>query len=179
MSVPVGIDACGDQLAGFDIGSMTGISFLRLSNLVDVRVTSRGITTPCGGEAVAHRRRIGAEHIRIFADIHLKHTYPVFPEVTLETSARWAAAAGADVIIVTGAETGGETSLEDLRRVKAAVSIPVVAGSGVDARNVQEQYAVCDGAIIGSALKRDKKLSNPIDLQLAEAFVKAAEGHQR
>lgn len=174
VSIPVGIDACGDQVAGFDIGSMTGVTFMRLSNLVDVRIGSCGITTPCGGEAVAHRRKIGAEQIKIFADIQLKHTYPVFPEVPVEVSAQWAVAAGADVIIVTGASTGLETSVEDMRRVKKAVSVPVVAGSGVDAKNVKDQYSVCDGAIIGSSLKKDKKLTNPIELTLAENFMKAA-----
>lgn len=173
VSIPVGIDACGDQLAGFDIGSMTGITFIRQSYMVDIAVTSRGLCFPSGGEAVLHRKRIGAENIKIFADIQVKHSYPLLPQIPLETSANWAVSAGADVLIVTGAETGKETSVDALRRVRSAAAVPVVAGSGVTARNVGEQYAVCDGAIIGSSLKRDRRLTSPIDPQLAEQFVAA------
>lgn len=174
VSIPVGIDACGDQLAGFDIGSMTGITFLRLSYMVDVAVTARGLCLPSAGEAVLHRKRIGAENMKIFADIQVKHSYPLLPEIPLETSAAWAVSAGADALIVTGAETGKETSVDALRRVRSAAPVPVVAGSGVTAQNVGEQYAVCDGAIIGSSLKRDKRLTSPIDPQLAEQFMASA-----
>lgn len=173
VSIPVGIDTCGDQLAGFDVGSMTGITFIRQSYMVDIAVTARGLCLPSGGEAVLYRKRIGAEYIKIFADIQVKHSYPLLPEIPLETSARWAVSAGADVLIVTGAETGKETSAEALQRVRSVASVPVVAGSGVTAENVGVQYAVCDGAIIGSSLKRDRLLTSPIDPLLAEQFMAA------
>jgi len=176
VKIPVGIDACGNQLLAFDIASMCGVSFMRLSNLVDVRVGNRGIVNPCGGEAVLRRKALNAENVKIFADIQVKHTYPMFPEISLETSARWAVGAGADVIIVTGAETGVETSLADIERVVKAVRVPVVAGSGVTRENVREQYSACDGAIIGSCLKKDKNLLNPIDFDLAVEFIKTAKG---
>lgn len=174
VKIPVGIDACGNQLAGLDIAMMTGLEFIRLSNLVDIRVSNRGIVMPCGGDAVLHRKAIGADNVAIFADIQVKHTYPLLEGISLEQSASWAVGSGADVIIVTGAETGMETDAGALERVKKVVKVPVIAGSGVSKENVKEQYSVCDGAIIGSSLKQKKNLMNPIDYELAVEFMKAA-----
>ncbi len=176
VSIPMGIDACGDQRAGFDIAAVTGASFIRLSYLVDLRISARGLCEPCSGAAVLHRRAVGAQDVAMFADIQVKHTYPLLPEIPLEMSARWAVAAGADALIVTGAETGAQASTDELARTAKAAGVPVVAGSGVSPQNVKEQYAVCSGAIIGSSLKRGGSLMNPIDEELARAFISAARG---
>lgn len=174
VKIPMGIDSCGEQTAGFGIGIVSGISFIRLSYMVDVRVGARGVILPNGGNAVMLRRRLNAEEIKIFADIQVKHTYPLLNNISLEESAKWAISNMADALIVTGAETGRAASLEDLMKVKRVSKIPVVAGSGVTAENVDQQYAVCDGAIIGSSLKLSRDVMDPIDPELANAFMRAA-----
>lgn len=174
VKVPVGIDACGDQIAGLDIGSVAGLSFLRMPYFVDIRVGARGLCLPNAGNAVMARKRLNAEHIRIFADIQVKHTYPLLAAIPLEESAKWAVANMADALIVTGAETGAAASLQDLARVKRVCAVPVVAGSGVSAANVKEQYEACDGAIVGTALKRGRDTMEPIDPALAGAFMEAS-----
>lgn len=173
VKIPIGIDSCGEQTAGFGIGCVTGISFIRLSYMVDVRVGARGIVLPNAGNAVMLRRRLNAEEIKIFADIQVKHTYPLLDCIPLEESAKWAISNMADALIVTGAETGRAASLADLEKVKRVSSIPVIAGSGVTAQNVAEQYAVCDGAIIGSSLKVTHNVMDPIDEKLAREFMLA------
>lgn len=173
VKIPIGIDACGDPIAGFHIGSMTGITFIRIPYFVDIRISLRGMIMPNGASAVMERKRLGCEQIKIFADIQVKHTYPLVDSISLAESARWAVSSGADALIVTGTETGAETSLDDLKAVRDAVSIPIVAGSGVTQENVREQYVACNGAIIGSALKRDKSLMNPIEETLAGSFIDA------
>ena len=174
VGIPVGIDACGDPIAGFGIGSAAGLSFLRMPYFVDIRIGARGLCLPDAGNAVMARKRLNAEHIRILADIQVKHTYPLTEAIPLEESARWAVANLADALIVTGAETGVAASLDDLARVKRVSSVPVIAGSGVNSGNVRQQYAVCDGAIVGTALKRGGNTLEPIDGALAEAFVRAS-----
>lgn len=41
-----------------------------------------------------------------------------------------------DGVIITGRETGMATDLSDIERVRAAVSLPVIVGSGVTNKNV-------------------------------------------
>ena len=94
-------------------------------------------------------------------------------EITLEDSARWAVSSRADALIVTGAQTGVSAQISDFVRVRTAVSIPVVAGSGVTVKNLADHYEACDGCIVGSALKKDGNLMNPVDEMKARDFMLA------
>ena len=171
--LPIGIDACGDALAGFMIGGSAGIEFIRVPYFVDIRIGSTGLINPNGAKAVMLRKRCGLEYIRIFADVQVKHTYALNPEIPVEASSKWAESVGADALIVTGMATGMETPMETLKRVKASTHLPVVVGSGMTEKNVKEQFTVCDGAIIGSALKQHGDLMNPVDEVLAKRFMQA------
>ncbi len=172
VSIDVGIDACGDSIAGVEIANIVGdVSFVRIPAYVDVRVSMTGIDIPNGGKAVLRRKEIGAEQVKIFADVQVKHTYPLCHEISIEQSTAWAGANFADAIIVTGVTTGAETPLETIRRVKAVTKLPVVVGSGTKLQNVAEQYRCCDGAIIGSSLKENGDLLNPVDYQKAVELI--------
>lgn len=179
INIPVGIDTCGNQGAAIAIASITGASFVRLSNMVDIRAGSRGITFPNGADMAMYRKRINALNVKIFADIQVKHTYPVIKEISLEESAKWVMANKADVIIVTGAETGKAAEISEFARVKNIVSIPVIAGSGVSIGNVARHYDVCDGCIVGSALKEEGNLMNPVKEELAYSFISSVNEWKR
>lgn len=175
VKIAVGIDVCGRQSAGIEIASiLKGVDFIRYSSMVDVRIGAEGISQPNGNDVVWLRKLIGAEHVKILADIQVKHTFAFKEEIEIEDSALWAVSKGCDGLIVTGLSTGLETSAETMRRVKKVCSVPVVAGSGVSVKNVKEQYEVCDGAIIGSSLKKEGNLLHPIDPELAAGFIKKA-----
>ena len=175
VSIDVGIDACGNSIAGIEIANIVGgVSFVRIPAFVDVRVSMNGIDIPNGGQAVLKRKEINAPQIKIFADIQVKHTYPLCSEISIEQSAVWAAANYADALIVTGITTGAETPLETIRRVKQVTDLPIVVGSGPKKQNICEQYRLCDGAIIGSSLKENGDLRNPVDFQRATELIKAA-----
>lgn len=173
VKLPMGIDACGGTLDGFAIASLTGIDFIRVPYFVDVRIGAYGIVKPNGAKAVMLRKKNGMENIRIFADLQVKHTYPLNSEIPIEESASWAESVGADALIVTGVATGAETPIDVITRVKAVTKLPVIVGSGMNMTNAKKQFEICDGAIIGSALKKDKNLMNCVDLELAEAFIRA------
>jgi len=132
-----------------------------------------GVISPCAHDTLLFRKKLQAEDVLILADIHVKHTYMVNPLITIEDSAKMAASAGADAIIVTGAAIGKETPTEIIERVKKVVSIPVLAGSGVNAVNIKTQLGIADGAIIGSSLKKDGIIRNPISYELTKQVVDA------
>lgn len=173
ISIPMGIDACGESIQGLYIGALTGASFVRVPYFVDIRVGQNGLINPNGYQAVLTRKRAGLEHIRILADVQVKHTYPLCDNIPVEASANWAKAVGADAIIVTGLATGMETPIETMQRVKAAVNLPVVVGSGMNAKNACKQFEFCDGAIIGTAVKEHGSLMCPVDKEQAVAFMEA------
>ena len=91
----------------------------------------------------------------------------------MEQSAKEASENGADAIIITGSVVGEETPLDMIEKVKRIVKIPVLAGSGVKAGNIKGQMEIADGAIIGSSLKKDGILTNPVSYELVKEVMDA------
>lgn len=172
VSLPIGIDAAmNDCKSALSIAKSCGCQFVRVPVFVDTVVYYGGVIQPCAREAVFYRKAIGAEDIKIFADIQVKHSHMLLNSVTIEDSARSAVDCLADAIIVTGTRIGEETPIDLIRRVKKVVAIPVVAGSGVNKSNVTEQMEIADGAIIGSGFKEGGDLNKPISLSLTKEFM--------
>lgn len=172
--LPLGINVLrNDGLSALGIAGTVGAACIRVNILAGTMVTDQGIIE---GEAPAigeYRRRV-APDVAILADVHVKHARPLvdrpIEEVAIETVER----AGADGLIVTGTRTGGEIDLDELRRIRASVATPVVAGSGVNAENISRVLAHCDGAIIGSSVKSGGIATSPVDPDRARQLVDIA-----
>lgn len=175
VSIPVGIDAAlNDYRTSLSIAQAIGGDFVRLPVFVDtVDFYGVGTVAPCSRAAMYYRKAIGAENVRVFADVQVKHTHMVLSSVTIEDSARAARDCGADALIVTGSRIGVETPIELIQRVKKVVDIPVIAGSGVKTGNIAEQLSIADGAIVGSSLKEGGDISNPVSYELTRALIDA------
>lgn len=102
---------------------------------------------------VDYRRRLGAEHVLILADIQVKYAR-MSVERSLAESARLAREHLADAIVVTGRVTGDPPYLNEIQEAKAgALDCPVLVGSGLDATNAARLLGLADGAIVGTSLK--------------------------
>lgn len=174
VSIPIGIDAAfNDCEASLAIAGMCGADFIRVPVFVDTVLFSDGIIYPCARKCMNYRKAMGLEHVKILADVQVKHTHMLNPQISVEMSAKDAASNGADGIIVTGSLIGAETPIDMLQRVQKVVKVPVLAGSGVNAKNIHDQLQIADGCIIGSSLKKDGILTNPIDYDLVREVVEA------
>ena len=106
------------------------------------------------GGLLEHRRRLGAEHVLILADIQVKYAR-MSVERSLRESARLAREHQADAIVVTGRVTGDPPREDEIQEAKAgALDCPVLVGQR--ARR-DERFAPArrpaDGAIVGTSLK--------------------------
>jgi predicted TIM-barrel enzyme len=120
-----------------------------------------------------YRRAIGAETVRIFADVKKKHSaHAITADVPLAETARAAEFALADGVVVTGIATGEPTDPAEVAAVSAAVSIPTLVGSGVSPENAG-RFAAADAIIVGSSVKQGGHWANPVDPQRAEAMRRA------
>ena len=174
VKIPVGIDAAfNDCEASLSIAGISGADFIRVPVFVDTVLFTDGIIYPCARKCMNFRKEMGLEHVKILADVQVKHATMLNSQITVEMSAKDAASNGADAIIVTGAVIGMETPIDMLKRVQNVVKIPVLAGSGVNHNNIHEQLQIADGCIIGSSLKKDGILTNPIDYDLVREVVEA------
>lgn len=153
-NLPIGIDAAfSDYKSALACAKAAKADFVRIAVFVDTVISFPGILKPCCAEALRYRKYIDAQEVKILADVQVKYTHMLQEKITIEESATWAQACGADGIIVTGSHTGGETPIEAVERVKKIVKVPVVIGSGFSTDNATQQLQIADGAIVGSSLK--------------------------
>lgn len=142
-----------DGEASLAAASMAGAAFIRVDYFVDrMRRPEYGEFDIDPDALLQYRAAIDAEHILILADIQVKYAEMIEPRPLRESAAE-AMAKGADAVVVSGTETGAAPCLADLR--EAAVGIPVLIGSGLDAGNAKELLAACDGAIVGTSIMSD------------------------
>jgi hypothetical protein len=152
-----------DARSALAVACAVGARFIRVNVHAGAVVTDQGVIQSDAHATLRERRLLGAD-VKIFADVQSKHAVPLGP-VELELEARDVVHRGlADALIVTGKATGDPTPIDDLKRVRSAVGpVPLLAGSGVTAETVAEILSVADGVIVGTALKRDGDVSNPVD----------------
>lgn len=175
VSIPIGL-CCGclNYEEALSVALVAGGDFVRTPVFVDTVMNYYGIINPCSAQIIRYREQIGAQRVKIMADIQVKHYYMVNQNIDISVSARWAARQGADAVIVTGCTTGAETALADLEKVRRSVPIPVVVGSGVTADNISNQMASADALIIGTSLRENGEMLRPIDRRRAEKVLRAA-----
>jgi membrane complex biogenesis BtpA family protein len=146
--------------------------FIRVEVFVDTVIMAQGQVLPCSAQIRRYRQQLGANGVALWADIQTKYTRNLLPQ-SIEQSALDAQAAGADVLIVTGAATGQATPLGSVAQAKKVARIPVVVGSGTTAANASEVLRIADGAIVGSALKTGGKAENEVSAEVTTAFMTA------
>ena len=176
--LPLGVNVLkNDAQSALGVAIATRACFIRVNIHIGAVVADQGIIQSDAASTLRYRRLLGAD-VRIFADVQAKHGVPLAP-VELEQEARDSVSRGlADALVVSGKATGEATPLEDVKRVRSAVrDVPLLVGSGVTPDTVAELLSVADGAIVGTFLKRDGRLGNPVDPDRVRRLVEAARGH--
>lgn len=175
VELPLGIQVlAGANLEAMAVAHASGASFVRVEGFVFAHVADEGFIDACAGPLLRYRKAIGAENVRIFADIKKKHSaHAITEDVDLVETAHAAEFFAADGVVVSGTATGRETDAEEVRVVASATGIATLVGSGVAVSNVA-RYQAADAVIVGSSVKRDGHWANPVDRsrasELAEAF---------
>jgi membrane complex biogenesis BtpA family protein len=176
VKLPIGFNVLrNDGRAALALCGSCGGDFVRVNVLSGAMVTDQGIIegNAC---AVTRLRPQLAPSAKILADIHVKHAAPL-ANVPLEIAARDTVERGlADALVVSGSATGQTTSLDDVKRVRSACpQIPILIGSGATVANGASYLQFADGLIVGTWVKRDGKVSNPVDRNRVAALRKAIE----
>lgn len=170
---PFGINIQFNQFkAEAAMAAVSQADFIRVEGFVDNLLTDSGWSPACAAWVTRCRTR-WRNSFEIWADVHVKEAI-VLGSRSLVEAARAAVSNLADVLIVSGARTGEETPLEAVRLVKEAVPCPVLIGSGLNMDNASRLLQAADGAIVGTAIKRDGRVENPVDPERVAALVRIA-----
>jgi membrane complex biogenesis BtpA family protein len=169
--VPYGVNVLWDPRASIDLAKATGAHFVR-EIFTGVYASDFGLWNTNVGEVIRHQYAIRADHVRLF--------FNIVPESAAYLGGRQVADIARstvfnnrpDALCVSGLIAGSETSESTLKQVKEAVpDTPVFANTGVRLENVAAQLSVADGAVIGTAFKKDGQTWNPIDVNRIRALM--------
>ena len=164
--LPVGVNVLrNDAQSALAIAAVTGAEFIRVNVHYGVMAADEGLVQGEAFETLRRRRALSVE-LKILADVLVKHAVPLGP-ADLGLMARETTYRGlADGLIISGPVTGQAASASDIAAAREAVPEGfILAGSGVDQSNAAQLLGPADGAIVGTSLKRDGLVSNPVDPQ--------------
>jgi len=175
--VPLGINVLkNDGRAALAVAVAAGARFIRVNVHAGAVVADQGLVHSDAYALLRDRRLLDAD-VRLFADVQGKHAVPLAP-VELEQEARDLVHRGlADGLVVSGKATGEATPVADVKRVRSAVpDTPLLVGSGATPETAAELLSIADALIVGTALKRDGRVGNPVDPARVRRLVDAARG---
>lgn len=180
VTLPIGFNVLrNDAHAALALCAACGGSFIRVNILSGVMVTDQGVIEGRAFEVLRARRSL-APHVKILADVHVKHAAPLASMAIALAALDTVERGLADALIVSGTGTGKATDPAKALEVKRACpGVPVLIGSGVTAKSVRAFGDSADGFIVGSSLKRGGKLANPVDSRRVAAMRRALGGFSK
>jgi membrane complex biogenesis BtpA family protein len=175
VDVPIGITCVANGvIPALATAKAVGAQWIRANQWVNAYIANEGFLNGPAPKALRYRRAIDATDVRVFADVHVKFgAHAVTADRSIDEQARDAEWFDADVLIATGTRTGAPTRPDEVQRVRAGTTLPVIVGSGLDPEQVPALFEVADGAIVGQWLKRDGRWWNPVDPERVERLMKA------
>lgn len=171
IKVPFGVNVIWDPMASIDLAVATGALFVR-EVFTGAYASDFGLWSPNCGEIIRHQYAVRGEKVFLL--------YNITPEASaylgnrsLSDIAKSTVFNGRpDGLCVSGMTAGMETPENDLRIVKTAVpDVPVLTNTGVRLENVEQQLAIADGAIIGTAFKEDGYIWNRVEQRRVTAIM--------
>ena len=171
--LPIGVQVLfAANRTALAIAQAAGLQFIRAEGWTYSHVSDKGFLDAQGGRVKRYQHHIGADDILVFTDIKKKHaSHALTADVGIGEMAGLMELHRSDGIIITGRVTGDPPALEDIAAARNATRLPLLIGSGLDARNLADHFPVADAFIVGSAFKRDGKWQEAVDIDRVRAFM--------
>jgi membrane complex biogenesis BtpA family protein len=170
--LPLGLNVLrNDGMSAIAIATACDCQFIRVNVLSWAMLTDQGIVEGKAAHILRYRRQLGSDAM-ILADCLVKHAVSLAPQamelVAMDTWER----GGADALVVSGVATGKETDYDDvLAARKGAPDAPILIGSGISQENLNTFLPVADGVLVGTSLKVDGRVENPVDISRVQNLV--------
>lgn len=173
-NIPVGVNVLrNDAMAAIGIACITGAEFIRVNVHIGCTVTDQGIIEGEAYKTIRYREFLKS-NVKIFADIAVKHGKPLYDVPIMQLAKETYYRGRADALIITGPETGAEVSIDNLLKVREAVpDAPIIVGSGVNPSNIGILLKYSDAAIVGTYIKKNGVVRNPVDPERVRLLMKA------
>ncbi len=167
-TIPVGINVLpNDYMKAFQLCEKTGARFIQLDHVTGDFVGCQSVDPQ---DIISLRLKY--PDVVLLGGVHPKYYTLVNPDTSIAASAALAKLL-TDAVVVTGEFTGGETNVRDLCSAKMRIgSHPLIIGSGLTAENAIAQLSIADGAIVGTAFKKNSVIpGEPIDVEMVKRLM--------
>ena len=171
ISIPYGVNCLWDPVASLDVAKAVDGKFIR-EIISGVYASDFGLWNTNAGETARHRKRIGAENIKML--------YNIVPEAAKYLADRDIGEIAKstefnhkpDAICVSGLTAGSETDTQILTTVKSSVKhTPVLCNTGCNKSNIARQLGSSDGAVCATTFKVDGIFENAVDYNRVKEFM--------
>ena len=174
-ALPVGVQIlAGANVESVAVAHAAGLDYVRVEAYAFAHVADEGLIQSSAAELLRFRRKIGADGVRVWADVKKKHSsHAITADVSLGETCAAVEFMRGDAVIVSGGATGEAPRAADVREAKSHCRLPVLLGSGMTPENVAEFYDAADGFIVGSYFKEGGLWSNAVDPARIRRMVEA------
>jgi membrane complex biogenesis BtpA family protein len=177
VKLPIGFNVLrNDARAALALCAACRGSFIRVNVHTGAMLTDQGLIEGNAYETLRYRHRV-CPQAQIFADVQAPLAVPL-ANWTLEDAAWHTVERGlADALIVSGQGAGLQSDLMDVEKVRRTCpAVKILLGSGVTPANAGDCLPVADGFIVGSSLKVDGQVANPVDPKRVAALARVMQG---
>ena len=174
--VPLGINVLANAALPALATALAGSAdFIRVNQWANAYIANEGFIEGAAAKALRYRSLLRAEHIRVFADSHVKHgSHAIVADRSITELTRDVDFFQADAVIATGQRTGDSATLEEIDEIRSATALPLLVGSGVTPDNVGQILQRTQGVIVASTLKAGGVWWNEVELARVKHFMAAA-----
>src|ERR1051325_8794007 len=173
--LPVGVQIlAGANVESVAVAHAAGLDYVRVEAYAFAHVADEGLIQSSAAELLRFRRKIGADGVRVWADVKKKHSsHAITADVSLGETCAAVEFMRGDAVIVSGSATGEPPRASDVKEAKSHCRVPVLLGSGVTPENVAEFYDAADGFIVGTHFKEGGLWSNTVAAARVERMLEA------
>ncbi len=170
---PIGLQLLeAANIQALELAHSAGLDFLRVEGYVFAHIGGAGLIEGCAGKLLRRRKQLGADSIRVFADVRKKHcSHAITGDLPLSEHVRQAEFFKAEGLIITGPRTGAQPEIGDLQEAAEASRLPRLIGSGMDQGNIASFYPHADGFIVGSTFRKGGAFLGDLDPDRMESFM--------
>lgn len=175
VGLPMGINVLANAaIPSLAIAKACEAKFIRVNQFANAYVANEGFMQGDAGRIMRYRAKLDARDVAIFADSHVKHgSHSIMADRSITELTRDLAFFDADAVIATGQRTGDGATLGELQEIETAANLPVLVGSGVTPDTIGPIMAHARGVIIGSWLKVEGVMENPVEPTKVAQFMRA------
>lgn len=171
ITVPYGVNVLWDATASVELAVTTGARFVR-EIFTGVYASDFGLwNTDCGATS-RRQMSIHGEDVRLMFNIYPEASSYLASRSLVDIAKTTVFNCHPDVLCVSGRTAGAETDQTLLEEVVQAVpETPVFANTGCTVENIKKKLSICDGAVVGSAFKKNGDFFELVDVDKVKCFM--------